>query len=166
MYLCTCTAGIIYFSDFAAHSVLPPFAHHAAPFYINDANDTIYNGTLVDSIIASSHLYWYQYPSLCTSVCSALSYPSSYIPGMLKRMGLGMISVLLSLVASFTMDTLGHMKGGANTITCMFYLTSLKNGDPISLHSCVYQLLLVCWLSSLSLSLFAPRVLTLWRVCS
>ena len=54
-------------------------------------------------------------------LCLLRPFISQYIPGMLKRMGLGMLLVLLSLVTSFTMVTVTQLENGLNNNTyCMF----------------------------------------------
>ena len=41
-------------------------------------------------------------------LCFIRPFTSRYVPGMLKRMGLGMLLVLLSLIATFAMDMVFH----------------------------------------------------------
>ena len=54
-------------------------------------------------------------------LCLLRPFISQYIPGMLKRMRLGMLLVLLSLLTSFFMDTVTQLEDDLNNNTyCMF----------------------------------------------
>ena len=83
--------GAIFFVDFAAHSILPPFAHHTTPFYIDGDNNTIYNGTLMEHILLNSGLLSPLLITICIPLYLCLLRPfiSQYVPGMLNRMDLG-----------------------------------------------------------------------------
>ena len=71
------------------------------------------------------------HPSL-PLLAPSLYLPVIYIPGMLKRMGLGMFLVLLSLMTSLFMDTAAHFEGDHvfNNTYCMFALNFDDNASP------------------------------------
>ena len=102
--------GIVFFLDFAADSVFPFFASHII---------------FSDEIILYFMLNNGQLSSLLIVICIPLylcflrPFISQYVPGMLKRMGLGIIFVLLSLIASFSMDLVVNLEVRHND-TCMF----------------------------------------------
>ena len=133
--------GGVFFLDFAASSVLPMYAFHTSSYFNNDMI-VLFNGTLPQHILLNKGLLSPLLISICIPLYLCLLRPfiSQYVPGMLKRMGLGMILALLSLIASFTMDTVGHMTSEPNTTTCMFtYFVgsnySDENDVPIPLDS-------------------------------
>jgi len=118
--------GAVFFLDFAANSVQPLFALHITPFtsqhfdqhynYINSR----FNSTLMEDLLFNIGLLSPLLTALCIPLYLCLLRPfiSQYVPGMLKRMGLGMLLVVLSLVMTFSMDTAAHKRGGVTV--CMF----------------------------------------------
>ena len=105
--------GTVFFLDFAADSVQPLFA------FISFLIHMIY-------IQFSEHFdqQWSPLPLLIVVciplyLCLLRPFISRYVPGMLKRMGLGMLLLVLSLILTFSMDTAAHeIKSGLGT--CMF----------------------------------------------
>ena len=111
---CCCSFGVVFFLGFAADSTLQYFERvstlHSSPVL----QIFIYNGLLSPLLI-----------SICIPLYLSLLRPfiSRYVPGMLKRMGLGMILALLSLLATLFMDTATHLGSSADfnsTNICMF----------------------------------------------
>ena len=116
--------GAVFFMDFAASSVLPMYALHTTAFYTGSDYLPVFNGTLVEDILLKSGLLSPLLTVVCIPVYLCLLRPfiSRFVPGMLKRMGLAMLLTLLSLVVSFTMDTVAHMQH-RNTTACIFQIT-------------------------------------------
>ena len=120
--------GAVFFLDFAASSVLPFYALHTSWYIAFDPyyNDTylILSGTLPEHILLNCGLLSPLLVTLCLPLYLCLLRPfiSRYVPGMLKRMGLGIILVLLSLITSFAMDIAAHMHhiGDNDFDLCMF----------------------------------------------
>ena len=110
------SSSIVFLLNFAADSNIFLFARHIAFF---DTESHISQFVLI--MIASGLL-----PPLLVVICIPLylcllrPFISQYVPGMLKRMGLGMFFVLLSLMASFSMDLAVHLEDEHNN-TCMFH---------------------------------------------
>ena len=106
--------GVVFFLGFAADSTLQYFeclsTLHSSPVL----QILIYKGLLSPLLI-----------TICIPLYLCLLRPfiSRYVPGMLKRMGLGMILALLSLLATLSMDTVAHLESRADfnlTNICMF----------------------------------------------
>ena len=126
--------GAVFFLDFAASSILPFYALHTNSYYVHInyyvygyVTNVKFNGTLSEHVLLNSSLLS---PlliaiSLPLYLCLLRPFISRYVPGMLKRMGLGMILILLSLVTSFALDIAEHM--GNDFHLCMF-----NDGDYLS----------------------------------
>ena len=117
--------GIVFFLDFAADIYLPFFASHIMQRNTITAYTMLKNGLLSPLLIV-----------ICIPLylCFLRPFVSQYIPGMLKRMGLGMFFVLLSLIASFSIDLAVHLEDERNnTYTCMFQLihNDLNSNVPL-----------------------------------
>ena len=123
--------GVIFFLDFAANSVFPLFSLHIAPFY--DQQHPIYNETLSELILVNNGLLSPLLIVICIPLYLCLLRPfiSQYVPGMLKRMGLGMISILLSLMVSFTMDTIVHARDKTGHVQCFFTSDGYYGHTPL-----------------------------------
>ena len=125
--------GIVFFLDFAATTIAPVLAIHIASsywdekYYMRMSSELLINGLFFPLLIV-----------VCIPVYLCLLHPfiSQYIPGILKRMGLGMFFVILSLMVSFSMDTATHFSENCNSTICMFDLyynihhTSTLNINP------------------------------------
>ena len=112
--------GIIFFLEFAAENTLPLFAlylcQNFTSFELVMKRVVISNGLLFRLLIA-----------ILIPIYLFLLRPifSDYIPGMLKKMGLGMILMVVSLIVTLAMDTAAHEEfQGENNITCMFKIPS------------------------------------------
>ena len=115
--------GAVFFLDFAATSVLPMYAVHMAPYSCAFSWWCyLYNGTRVEYMLFNSSLMSPVLILVCIPLylCLLRPFVARYVPGMLKRMGSGMILVLLSLIASFAMDAEAHMSSESNSTVCMF----------------------------------------------
>ena len=135
--------GVVFFLDYAASSVLPLFALHTTP----------YNEPLIGMIVLRNGLLFPLLIVICIPLylCLLRPYISRYVPGMLKRMGLGIVLVLFSLVSTFSMDTAAHWKDRQNSSHCMFY--SYLFEDDLYAHptqSSAYYLIIQLTLSALS----------------
>ena len=102
--------GIVFFLDFAADSVFPFFASHII-FSDEIILYFMFNNGQLSSLLIVICIPLY--------LCFLRPFISQYVPGMLKRMGLGIIFVLLSLIASFSMDLVVNLEVRHND-TCMF----------------------------------------------
>ena len=131
--------GMVFFLDFIANSMLPVFAKHDIPYhghyYKRFDNSSYfsfsgYNETLGHSILIANGLLSPLLIVVCIPLYLCLIHPfmSRYVPGMLKRMGLGMLLVLLSLIATFVMDTVAHLRN--KEAFCMFSDYSYTLGPP------------------------------------
>ena len=120
--------GTVFFLDFIGNSMLPLFAKHNIPNFeqnnIFDNNSYLiirsYDETLGHSILITNGLLSPLLMVVCIPLylCLICPFMSRYVPGMLKRMGLGMLLVLLSLVATFAMDTVAHLM--IKEVFCMY----------------------------------------------
>ena len=106
--------GVVFFLGFAADSTLQYFGRvstlHSSPVL----QILIHRGLLSPLLI-----------SICIPLYLCLLRPfiSRYVPGMLKRMGLGMILALLSLLTTLSMDTAAHLGSSTDfnsTSICIF----------------------------------------------
>ena len=103
--------GVVFFLDFAANATLPYFAHVQTNLNMTSlsylAGDILITCGLLSPLLIFLCIPFY--------LCLLRPLLLQYVPGMLKRMGLGMIFVVLSLLATFSMETASH-----NYYTCMF----------------------------------------------
>ena len=108
--------GVVFFLDFAANATLPYFARHTNLDHVNMTSLSYLAGDILITRGLLSPLLIF----LCIPLYLCLLRPvlSQYVPGMLKRMGLGMIFVVLSLLATFSMETANH--NPVNDYICMF----------------------------------------------
>ena len=115
--------GMVFVTDFAADSILPFFYLHVTRFTHNNS-ELNYDENFANLFFLNTGLLSPMLIVICIPLYLCLLRPfiSQYIPGMLKRMGLGMFLVLLSLMTSFFMDTAAHLEGDHvyNNTYCMF----------------------------------------------
>ena len=119
--------GTVFFLDFIANSMLPVFAKHDIPYNSQyNSSSQMYNETLEHHILIGNGLLSPLLIVVCIPLYLCLIHPfiSCYVPGMLKRMGLGMLLVLLSLIATFVMDMVAHIRN--KEAFCMFSDYSFK----------------------------------------
>ena len=119
--------GAVFFLDFIANSMLPVFARHDVPHYDYNGS-TVYNETMWHHILIGNGLLSPLLIVVCIPLYICLIHPfvSHYVPGMLKRMGIGMLLVLLSITATFIIDTIAQSQNRA--ALCMF--SDDNNGFP------------------------------------
>ena len=130
--------GIVFFMDFAADSIGS-----------RASTENTYNITLNFNLLKSGYLISPLLIVICIPLYLCLLRPfiSQYIPGMLKRMGLGMFLVLLSLLTSFTMVTVAHFEGDyiSNITHCVTAITDdyeVNHPSPLNLALLLIQLTL------------------------
>ena len=133
--------GPVFFLKFAACSMFSVYAKHNIPYHpfhsynlepdhsspnlsLGDDRHTDLPHVLINSNLLSPLLVIIFIPLY---VCLIRPFVSYYIPGMLKRMGIGMLLVIMSLIVTFTVDTVVHSKN--TSIPCMFQ----KNENDTSL---------------------------------
>ena len=159
--------GVVFFLDYAATSVLPLFAVHTTHynFYYDES---VYDIPLIGMIVLNSSLLSPLLIVICIPLylCLLRPYISRYVPGMLKRMGLGIVLALFSLISTFSMDTAAHWKDQQNSSYCMFYSALFEENMYTAHPTPAYYLIIQLTLSALSrmlvcLSSSVPRVLTL-----
>ena len=124
--------GTVFFLDHAAKSILPIFAIHDIPYHRSNMYDNAtFNETMAHHLLISNGLLSPLLVVICIPLylCLIRPFMSYYIPGMLKRMGIGMFLVLLSLMTTFTMDTVLHSSKDKE-VTCMFRSFNLHSAGP------------------------------------
>ena len=113
--------GIVAFLFVPANAFFTIFSLHITPD--SDENYTTTN-TFAERLIFSNCLFSFLLTFICIPLYLCLLRPfiSQYVPGILKRMGLGIVFVLLSLVALLSMDTAVHLNVDQprNETVCMF----------------------------------------------
>ena len=110
--------GLVFFLDLAVNSLLSLFASNY--FYDYDFYDQKISVKiiLIDSGLLSSLMIVTAMP---VYLCLIHPFISNYIPGMLKRMGFGMLLLVISLITSFSMDIFIYKLQSENsTDHCMF----------------------------------------------
>ena len=139
--------GAVFFLDFAASSVLPMYALHVHNILNTEATHVLLDGGLLSPLLIVICIPLY--------LCFLRPFILRYIPGMLMRKGLGIIFVLISLIASFSMDTAAHRDydNGDNVTRyydgCMFdYYDYPYSESPVSQSP--FHLILQLTLSALS----------------
>ena len=96
------TLGPILTVDIAVHGFLPSFAFHID-------SDILYPGKNLKTIISNGSLTLLLIVILIPLyLCLLRPFIHDYMPGMLKRMGMGMILLLLSALCTLSMDIYGH----------------------------------------------------------
>ena len=112
--------GVVFFLGVPADSILPLFIYHISGYIFNARSSFLLSSGLISPLLIVVCIPLY--------ICLLRPFFSRYVPGMLKRMGLGMLFVLLSLIASFSMDMAEHLKDNNNN-TCMLNF-GLYNNSP------------------------------------
>ena len=137
--------GVVFFLDFAASSVLPLYALHTSWYTKVDSNHTSVlqlSGTLPEHIFLNCGLLSPLLIAICLPLYLCLLRPfiSRYVPGMLDRMGLGIVLVLLSLTTSYAMDVGAHLHIPRNTAVDLHMFqdysgfNSMVNIDKLLFH--------------------------------
>ena len=109
------TLAPIMMVDFSIEGILERFANHLdATFLIYDEH-----GFQVDTLTPLMITFL-----IPIYLCLLRPFIQIYIPGMLKRIGLGMIFILLSILCTSVMDAYGHIVH-ANVTSCFLHETDL-----------------------------------------
>ena len=120
------TLGPIMMVDFSTGGILSKLARH-------------FDQRVLESMTSSYNPAYFKVDSL-TSILITLLIPiylrllrpfiHDYIPGMLKRIGLGMIFIFISVLCTSVMDAYGHIH--SNVTTCFLSDTFITHGHLTS----------------------------------
>ena len=104
----------VYVIEIPAMYFIPLLAKHIRP---NSTSQCSVNSVLIESGILPTIVAIILLP-----IYIRLVYPyfRRYMPGILKRLGLGMILLWMSVVCNFVIDTVGH--GVHHNVSCMFQM--------------------------------------------
>ena len=123
--------GPVFMLQTVTQAVLPPFSKHGILFESNETgyHHQVYLEGISRHIIISNGLLSPLLVVICIPLYLYLIRPRLYyhIPGMLKRIGLGLCLIILSLGACLAMDLVAHKR--KSPIDCMFsgYVDNLSN---------------------------------------
>ena len=106
------------------HSILPEFAKHGNMFLLEDkssAKHEIHLEGVARYILISNGLLSPLLVVICIPLylCWIRPHIRYYIPGMLKRIGLSIIIIVFSLICTFVMDLVVHLRN-TESAGCMF----------------------------------------------
>ena len=102
--------------DAAVSGFLPNFAAHTDNYFLQPELDS--TRYWLKDILGSDGLTSILIVLLIPLyLCLLRTFLQDYIPGILKRIGLGMIFILLSALSTLTMDAFGHLRA-SNITTC------------------------------------------------
>ena len=119
--------GPILMVDIAVSGIVTKFADQIDTGFHNLHFTLIKNGGL-SSLMITVLIPFY--------LCLLRPFFQPYIPGILKRIGLGMIFILLSALCTLSLDTYGHTKT-SNLIPCFASYIPMPNvneSNPFSVH--------------------------------
>ena len=127
------TLGPVLMMDFPVRELLPNLEFHMDGYplfstiidrYYYDYLELEYNPlkNLISNGVVSPLIVVVVLP-LYIAACCSIKCASSYIPGALKRIGLGMAFIFLSALCTLSMDTYGHnIQRVQNTMSCFLTL--------------------------------------------
>ena len=132
------TLGPILMVDISVGGALPFFASHLnnklfdLDLSTESAFQTIlfFDNTLTPLLIATFILL---------HLCLLQNFIDKYIPGMLKRIGIGMVFLLLSALSTLVMDTFGHEQHYLNNLKCFLRDSKYLQTLNISIYSLAVQ---------------------------
>ena len=111
-----------FFVNVASDAILTSYARHVLNATVFESDSSV--GALKEILI---------YDGLLSSILTVLCIPlylcfirpffSRYVPGMLKRLGLGVAVMVLSLVCTLIMDTVAHLQD-KTAVACMLHVSS------------------------------------------
>ena len=140
------TFGSVFMTDIAASSVLFKFALHLQPTrYRRDP--TSYIPVLFENFLIGGLPNILIVILIPLYICLLRPFIHRYIPGMLKRIGLGMIIRLLSLLSLFLIDTIRHIQVSARN--CF-----IRESPYTSLHTSLWYVTIPYTLNAISDMLF------------
>ena len=117
--------GPIMMVDNTAKGTLTKFADHMDHgSFVHPVSTLIYTGSLTKLLVVIF---------IPVYLCLLRPFVRKYIPGMLKRIGLGMIFILLSTLCTLSFDTYGHARN-LNMTTCFLSDDSLTSA-PLNINS-------------------------------
>ena len=108
------TFGSIFITDIAVSNMLYKFASHLhhSPTFWHKLREYLF--VLFLNFISGGLLEVLTIILIPFYLCILRPFIDRYIPGMLKRIGIGMIMRLLSLLSIFIIDTIGHIQNTTN----------------------------------------------------
>ena len=115
------TACSVFVIEIPAYYSIPLLAKHMRP---NPTPQCSVNTVLLESGILTIIIAIILLPIYIRVVHP---YFRRYTPGILKRLGLGMVILWMSVVCNFAIDTVGH--GVHHNASCMFQIDHLKNSS-------------------------------------
>ena len=123
--------GPMFFLDIATDPMLYFYARHGSIDIYNltgDPNIKVYSDDITKRYLLNRGLLFPLLIVLCIPlyICLLRPFFSRYIPGMLKRLGLGIVLMVISLICTFMMDTIAHEKANY-TVGCMFTNTPINS---------------------------------------
>ena len=125
------TLGPIMMIDFSVGGILVRFAGHLdGQMFESITNVLPFNNSIKTNIDSVTSLLIVVLIPIYLFLLRHLLY--KYIPGVLKRLGLGMIFIFLSILCTSVMDTYGHVHGHANVTEC--FLANDPDYDSIINH--------------------------------
>ena len=142
--------GPVFFLEFAADATLRQFTLHGSIFnftHSNFSNIVFYNSEPAEVLLIKNGLLTPLLTTICIPLYLFLLRPFllNYVPGMLKRMGIGATMTVLSLICTVAIGAWSHTR---YDVGCMFdpnsvYLTLNDTFDPPSLAGPFYNTFLV-----------------------
>ena len=143
------TLGSVFSTDIAASNVLFKFSQDLNSIeYVEEMRD-LYLLALYYNFLLGGVSEILTVISIPIYLCLLRPFIHHYIPGMLKRIGLGMIIRLLSLLSVFIIDTIGHIQSTDNKCFTQLHSVYFSN-----LGISVWYLTIPYALNSLSNMLF------------
>ena len=147
------TLGPIMMVDFSVNGIIDKFASHID----SDISYIQYGVVFIDSLNPKGIFSQGGFTPVIIAIlipvylCILRPFIHDYIPGMLKRIGLGMVFILLSILCTLSMDTYGHIH--ANITTC-FLNTSPGSNIWTTLNISAYCLLIQYFLNAIGYMFF------------
>ena len=102
-------------------SLLPLFANHGSTFHNTTAHQEIHLEGMTRHILISNGLLSPLLVVICIPLylCWIRSHITYYVPGMLKRIQIALVVMVLSLICTFVMDVVVHVKN-TEYANCLF----------------------------------------------
>ena len=117
------TLAPIMMVDFSIEGILGRFANHLDETFLEYLMDDNERGFQVDTLTPLMITFL-----IPIYLCLLRPFIQNYIPGILKRIGLGMIFILLSILCTSVMDAYGHIVH-ANVTACFLHDTDLFDNE-------------------------------------
>ena len=126
------TIGPAFLLQTAMQTILPAFAKHGNIFLNTTARQEIHLEGVARYILISNGLLSPLLVVICIPLYLCLIRPhiTYYIPGMLKRIQIALVVMVLSLICTFVMDVVVHLKS-TNYAYCMFNYYFTRTNDYI-----------------------------------